>query len=125
MRALTLAGGTVVLGGAIDGALAWRMLLIAAATLVSEDATYVAAGVLRTRAAVFVGWLAVAAALWTPVLVALARHGGARLDVSTDPASVLALLRPAGPRRAPGLIQLRGPSASIAARISSGVARTR
>ena len=40
-------------------------------------------------------------------------------------AVVLALLRPAGPRRAPGLIQLRGPSASIAARISSGVARTR
>lgn len=179
MRALTLGGGTMLLGGALDGALAWRMLLIAAATLVSEDATcvatglliaqggigfvagtfacfagilagdlllfaagrtlgrraldtrplrrmvtpqaverasawlerrgpavillsrfapgmrlptYVAAGVLRTRALVFVGWFAVAAALWTPVLVALARHGGARLDVSTDPASVLTLL---------------------------------
>lgn len=54
--------------------------------------TYVAAGVLRTRALVFAAWFAVAASLWTPALIALARHGGAHLDRGAHRVPMLALL---------------------------------
>ena len=53
--------------------------------------TYVAAGLLRTRALVFAGWFAVAAALWTPAVVALARHTGAGLDATLGRGSWAAL----------------------------------
>lgn len=54
--------------------------------------TYVAAGVLRTRALVFAGWFALAAALWTPALVAVARHTGAGLDAALGGGSLAALV---------------------------------
>lgn len=52
--------------------------------------TYVAAGALRTHAPTFTLWFALAAALWTPALVALAQHTGAGLE-ATGGASWLAL----------------------------------
>ena len=54
--------------------------------------TYVAAGVLRTRALVFAGWFALAAALWTPALVAVAQHTGAGLDAALGGGSLAALV---------------------------------
>ena len=54
--------------------------------------TYLAAGVLRTRAVVFAGWFAVAAALWTPALVAVAQHTGAGLAAALGGGSLAALV---------------------------------
>jgi hypothetical protein len=73
--------------------------------------TYLAAGALDTRALVFVAYLFVAAALWTPALVALARHGAsasALVGGGSLPAVAAGVLVLLVIRAAPALLTRRG-----------------
>lgn len=83
---------------AVERASAWlarsgpAVILLSRLTPGMRLPTYFAAGVLQTRALVFAGWFALAAALWTPALIALAQRTGAGLDAATGGTPWLALV---------------------------------